>query len=64
MTKRREFIKKSAMGTAAIALGSVGLSAKTYRLVQGANDRVTVAVVGLHGQGGTHINSYCGMKDS
>jgi len=29
-----------------------------------SNDRVTVAVVGIRGQGGTHINSYCGMKDS
>jgi len=64
MTNRRDFIKKSALGTAAITLGGMKLSAKSYNSVQGANDRITVAVIGIGGQGGTHINSFSGMKDS
>ena len=64
MTKRREFIKKTALGTAALTIGGAGLSAKTYRSIQGANDRITFAVIGIHGQGGSHVNSLCGLKDS
>ncbi len=63
MTKRRDFIKKSAMGTAAIAIGGVGFSAKSYGSVRGANERITVAVIGIRGQGGGHINTWCRMKD-
>jgi predicted dehydrogenase len=64
MTNRRDFIKKSAMGTAAITIGGMSLNAKNYRSVQGANDRINVAVIGIRGQGGTHISSFCGMKDT
>ncbi len=64
MTNRRNFIKKTAMGTAAITIGGMGFSAKSYGSIQGANDRINVAVIGIRGQGGGHINSYCGLKDS
>jgi predicted dehydrogenase len=64
MTKRREFIKKTALGTAALTIGGAGLSAKTYRSIQGANDRITFAVIGIHGQGGSHVNGLCRLKDS
>ncbi|NMC41382.1 MAG: Gfo/Idh/MocA family oxidoreductase [Bacteroidales bacterium] len=64
MTKRRDFIKTSVIGTAGIAIGGVGFSRNSYNSVIGANDRITVAVIGIRGQGGTHINSFLGMKDS
>jgi predicted dehydrogenase len=64
MTKRREFIKKTALGTAALTIGGAGLSAKTYRSIQGANDRITFAVIGIHGQGGSHVNGLCRLKES
>jgi len=32
MTKRREFIKRSALATSAIAIGGMGFSSKTYLL--------------------------------
>ena len=64
MTKRRDFIKKGILGTAGIAIGGVGFSSKSYRSIIGSNDRLNLAVIGIRGQGGTHINSYCGMKDS
>jgi predicted dehydrogenase len=64
MTKRREFIKKSAMGTAGIVVGGLGFSARSYGSIIGSNERVTVAVCGLRGQGGTHVDSWCRLKDS
>jgi predicted dehydrogenase len=64
MTKRREFIKKSLMGTAGLAIGGVAFSRRSYNSIIGANDRLNVAVIGIRGQGGSHINSFCGMKES
>ncbi len=42
---RRTFMKTSA--AAGIVLGSCGLSAKSYRRIIGANDRVVVGIVGF-----------------
>jgi predicted dehydrogenase len=64
MTKRRDFIKKSALGTAGIAMGGLGLSAKSYASILGANDRIIVAVMGIRNQGSVHINTWCNLKDS
>jgi predicted dehydrogenase len=64
MTKRREFIKKSILGTAGIAIGGIGFSRQSYNSIIGSNDRLNVAVIGIRGQGGSHINAFCGMKDS
>jgi predicted dehydrogenase len=62
MTKRREFIKKSMIGTAGIAIGGMGLSAKSYGSVMGANERINVAIAGIRGRGGAHISGFCGLK--
>jgi predicted dehydrogenase len=64
MTKRREFIRKSVMGTAGIAIGGMGFTAKSYGSVIGSNDRINIAVIGIRGQGTAHINSYCSLKKS
>jgi len=64
MTKRREFIRKSIMGGTGLAIGGMGLNSKTYASVLGSNDRVNMAVIGLRGQGGLHINNWCTLKDS
>jgi len=65
MTKRRDFIKKSAIATAGIVSGGMGFSAKSYASIIGANERINIAVIGLRSQGGfAHLNSYCSMKDS
>src|SRR5210317_12111 len=48
MTTRRNFIKKTSLATGALTFGvATGLSAKSYRKVIGANDRVRVGVVGF-----------------
>ncbi len=64
MEKRRDFIKKSILGTAGITLGGMGLSPRSYASVKGANDRLHVAVIGIRGQGHGHIRKWCSMKDS
>ena len=64
MTKRRDFIKKSVLGTAGIAIGGLSFSRSSYNAIIGSNNRINVAVIGIRSQGGTHINSFCGLKDT
>jgi len=64
MTKRRDFIKKSALGTAGIAIGGIGFGSKSYASIIGANDRLNIAVIGIRGRGVEHIESWCSLKDS
>jgi hypothetical protein len=52
MNTRREFLRNVAVGTAGVA---VGLSARSYARILGANDRVRFAIVGLHGRGYAHL---------
>jgi predicted dehydrogenase len=56
MNNRRDFIKKTAAGTAAITFGGVGLgySAKSYARIYGANDRLSVAIMGC----GRRVGAY------
>lgn len=61
MTKRRGFIKQSLAGAAGLA---VGLNAKSYASIMGANDRINLAVIGIRNQGSLHIESFCKLKDS
>ena len=64
MTERRDFIKKSLVGTTGIAIGGMGFSSKSYASIIGANDRIIAAVVGIGGRGGAHIGAWCNLKDS
>ena len=49
---RRQFIGSSALATSALVAGRSAFAQR------GANDRVNVAVVGLHGRGGAHIQEF------
>ncbi|MBL7111077.1 MAG: Gfo/Idh/MocA family oxidoreductase [Bacteroidales bacterium] len=44
---RRDFIKKSAIGTAGVALGGMTLTSKSYASILGANDKIRVGIVGF-----------------
>lgn len=44
---RRDFIKKSALGAAGFTIAGMGMSAKSYANIKGANDRLNVAIIGL-----------------
>ncbi len=60
---RREFLKSGVKAVAGLAaLGGVSLVTDSARVL-GANDRVQVAVVGLHGQGFGHVQAYAKMSD-
>lgn len=48
MESRREFIKKTALGTAGL---SMAISASSYSRIIGANDRIYLGVAGLNGRG-------------
>jgi predicted dehydrogenase len=64
MTKRRDFIKTGVLGTAGIAIGGMGFSARSYSSIAGANERINLAVIGIRGQGGGHINTWLSLKEN
>ena len=53
MTTRRDFIKNVAIGTAAVSMGSAlpSFSAKSYKNIMGANDRIRMAAIGVNARG-------------
>ncbi|MDB4583681.1 Gfo/Idh/MocA family oxidoreductase [Draconibacterium sp.] len=63
MTQRRDFIKKSILGTAGITIGGMGLSAKSYASIIGANERFRIAVCGVNGRGKSHIKGFDGQDN-
>lgn len=64
MDTRRDFIKKSAIGTAGVAIGASAFSAKSYANIIGANDRVNFGVIGLRGRGQALIKSVGASKNT
>ena len=64
MTKRREFIRTSVMGTAGVAIGGIGFSARSYNDIVGANERLILALAGIRNQGGYHIERWCNLRES
>lgn len=57
MTTRRNFIKKTTVGTAAVTLGGLTLSAKSYENLLGANDHINCAVIGVNNRGKAHYKA-------
>ena len=53
MTTRRDFIKKLAISTTALSIGSVlpGFSAKSYKKIFGANERIRIGAIGVNSRG-------------
>lgn len=53
MTTRRDFIKQTAIGAAAISWSGVttGMSAQSYANIIGANDKIRVGVIGVNSRG-------------
>ena len=62
MTTRRDFIKKSMVASTGIAIGGMGFSAKSYASIIGANERINIAIVGIGGRGGAHLQSFSSLK--
>ncbi len=56
---RREFLSRTAATAAAGTIVMSGTAtAQSPRKVLGANDRINLAIVGIHGQGGAHIQGF------
>ena len=58
--ERRKFIEMTSKGTVALGAGPVIFPNSNWK---GANDRVNVAVIGIRGQGQSHIQSYQNLKN-
>jgi predicted dehydrogenase len=54
---RREFLRSSALGAAALSM-----SASSYAQVRGANDSVRLGVIGVRGRGGDHIKGFAPLS--
>ena len=62
MTTRRDFLKQALTGTAMLSLGGLGLSAKSYAKVAGANERIRVGAVGVHSRGSALAKNFAKMS--
>jgi predicted dehydrogenase len=56
---RRDFVRRSA----AVGIGAMGNLWGTHAAWAGANDRVNIAVIGIHGMGENHISSYASLPN-
>jgi predicted dehydrogenase len=66
MNSRRKFIKNVAASSAALAIGGLatGMSAKSYRNILGANDRINVALIGVNSRGKSMAGTFAGQKNA
>ena len=62
---RRDFINKAAAASAAVSLGGIlpGFSAKSYASIFGANERIKVGIMGVHGRGLALSKNYAQQKN-
>lgn len=58
MSLRRDFIKQTALGAAGLGISAIGMSAKSYGNIIGANERFRIAVCGVKGRGRNHIKGF------
>ena len=57
MTTRRNFIKKTTAGTAAVTLGGLVLPNMGFSTILGANDHLNCAVIGIRSRGKAHVKA-------
>jgi len=63
-TSRRDFVKKTALGTAALSLGGVAFPAASYKRIIGANERLTVVLVGAGRRFPGYLEAMARNKDN
>ncbi len=63
---RRDFLRKTALGTTGMTLtgSAMAISAKSYRKILGANDRINMSVIGVRGQGHGHLKRWASLAES
>ncbi len=57
MTTRRNFIKKTSAGTAAVTLGGLVLPKFGYSSILGSNDQINCAVIGVRSRAKAHVKA-------
>ncbi|MBS1669331.1 MAG: Gfo/Idh/MocA family oxidoreductase [Bacteroidetes bacterium] len=62
---RRDFIKKTVKASTVVSIGGIlpGFSAKSYASIIGANERIQVAVMGVHSRGLALAENYASQKN-
>lgn len=62
---RRDFLKKAMLGTAAVTIGGTlpGFSARSYKNIVGANNRINVAVMGVNSRGLALASNFSRQSD-
>ena len=55
MTTRRNFIKKTSAGTAAVTLGGLVFPSSSYVNILGANDHINCAIIGVRSRAKAHV---------
>lgn len=65
MSNRRNFIKNATLATSAVVLGTNSLSAKSYKNILGANDRIMLGSIGIGGRGNDLLKGFTSLyKDN
>ncbi|TLP80353.1 Gfo/Idh/MocA family oxidoreductase [Maribacter sp. ACAM166] len=57
MTTRRNFIKKTSAGTAAVTLGGLVFPSSSYANILGANDHINCAIIGVRSRAKAHVKA-------
>ncbi len=57
MSTRRNFIKKTSAGTAAVTLGSLAFPYSSYAHILGANDHINCAIIGVRSRAKAHVKA-------
>jgi len=62
---RRDFIRKTVAGSAALYAGGIlpAFSAKSYKRILGANDRINVCVMGVNSRGFAHAENFARQEN-
>lgn len=66
MENRRSFIKTVAVGSVGLTIGgtALGFSAKSYKKIIGANDRIHVAMIGVNSRGNSMSGTFAKQKNA
>lgn len=57
MTTRRNFIRKTSAGTAAVTLGGLILPSASFANILGANDHINCAIIGVRSRAKAHVKA-------
>ena len=62
--KRRDFIKTISAGTAGLAISNLAFPANTFANIMGANNKLNIAIMGVHGRGNYLAQKFAEAKNT